>query len=209
MIIEKLFDAFYEEASRFITKWRISIFFASWVIASEAIKVLLKFEFWTGSLADGGTAVLNSLTSIPLYKLFFLAITAFYLGPVIANKSAFFLLKWQMTYADNLFVAVDKAVSQTDLNNSAMQLTAARDQAVHAEKQIERRKAVNESYITIVLLGGALLFEAPYAPQILIVSFFVWVVLAYRLVQKMLILYVSKIYYFKLLSAKASRVLQK
>lgn len=204
MILEKLFDAFYEEASRYITKWRIAIFLSSWLIVAETIEIMLKSGFWTSSLADSGTALVSSLTGIPLYKLMFLALTAFYLGPMIANKSAFLLLKWQMTYADNLFIAVDSAVAQTPLDGAGAQLAVARDAAVQAEKKIGHKKALNECYVTILLLSGAFFFGMSYAPQILVASVFVWIWLAYGLVQKMLILYVSKIYHFKLLSAKAS-----
>ncbi|OUM06555.1 hypothetical protein BW686_15805 [Pseudomonas syringae] len=204
MIIEKVFDAFYEEASRFITKWRISVFFASWAFVSKTIEVILKFDFWTGSLADGGAALLSSLTSIAFYKLVLLAITAFYIGPLLANKAAYLLLKWRMRHADKLFEAVDSAIASIRIEILATQLAKARDEAVLAEKQIERRKAINEFYITLILIYGSIFFSAMYSVEIIGISLVAWIVLVYILVQKMLIIYVSKIHYFKLLAAKAS-----
>jgi len=208
MIIEKLFDTIYEEASRYFTKWRGCSFAFSWIIVSGAFLKFFDAGFWSGGSGDAGAGFISALSGLPFYQFFFMVFSAFYISPLIANKTALFIVGLEIKRADKLMDSIDIAVGKIPVSDLAVCLDGARKDAVTAEGKIQFKKAINEVYTFALLILGMLVLAGNINLGFLLFFGLPWFFIMYFLVQEMLVVYYSKIYLFKKLSARASTNLQ-
>ncbi|QYM99027.1 hypothetical protein K1T36_18205 [Pseudomonas protegens] len=202
MIIDKLFDTLYEEASRFITKWRGVSFVVAWIIVSGVFLNFFEIVFWRKSAAGAGGGFIEALFDIPLYQLGYIAFTAFYIGPLIANRTAIFIVRRELKRAEKLMSSLNAEVDSMCNADAVKVLPVARKFAIEAEEQLEFKKALNEAYTFFLLV--LMFFVAMGSLNVGFLLFFgiPWFVMIYFLAQEMLALYLKKIYYFKRLSNK-------
>lgn len=208
MIIEKLFDSIYEEASRYFTKWRGCSFAFAWVIVSGAFLKFFDKGFWSGGSGDAGAEFISALSGIPFYQFFFFAFTAFYIAPLIANRVAVFFVKIEIRRAEKLMCAIDVAVDKVPLVDLVARLERARKDAIEAEDELQFKKALNEVYVFSLLTLGMLVLVGEINSGFLPFFGLPWCFIVFFLVQEMLLVYYNKIYLFKKLSVRAAEDLQ-
>lgn len=203
MIVDKIFDTVYEEASRFITKWRGVSFFVAWVLVSGAFLKFADLDFWKEGAGEVGSSFISSLFELPFYKLLYLVFVAFYVSPVVANKFSLFIIKLEISRAQGLIDSVEVTVASVPDAKLFESLDVARREAVKAEGVLQVKKAINEAYsfsmlvLIFVCVCGDVNVGWPVFFSIQ------WPFLVFFLMQQMLALYISKILYFKSLSHRA------
>lgn len=204
MIIEKLFDTLYEEASRFITKWRGASFVIAWITVSGVFVNFSEVLFWRKSASEAGAGLLEGLFDMPLYQLVYIAFSAFYIGPLIANKTAIFAVQRELKRAQGLISSLDASVDNM-LNSAAISaLPTARKFAIEAEGQLEFKKALNETYAFSLLVLMLFVVVGRVSVGYVFLFGIPWFFIVYFLAQEMLALYLKKIYYFKKMSDRVA-----
>lgn len=209
MIIEKLFDSIYEQASRYFTKWRGGSFALAWAVVSGAFLKFLDLDFWSGGAGDAGSGFIASLSGLPFYQFFIFVLLAFYIGPLIANKTALFVVGREMKRTERLMVKIDAEVNNVSEIELVSCLDLARKNAVEAEGRLQFKKAINEAYTFFLLVLFMLVLAGDINLGCLLFFGLPWFFFVYFLVQEMLSLYFYKIYLFKKLSARMAVNLRK
>ncbi|MNJ26744.1 hypothetical protein D3C77_212340 [compost metagenome] len=203
MIVEKIFDTVYEEASRFITKWRGVSFFVAWVLVSGAFVKFADLGFWVEGAGQVGSSFISSLLELSFYKLLYLILSAFYISPVISNSVALFIIKVELGRAQVLIDSVESVVINVQESKLFEALDAARKGAIKAEEELQVKKAINEAYaFSLLVLAFVCLFGDVNIGWLVFFSI-PWPFLVFLLSQEMLVLYISKILLFKKLSRRA------
>ncbi|WP_085747820.1 hypothetical protein [Pseudomonas sp. R45(2017)] len=202
MIIEKLFDSVYEQASRYFTKWRGGSFALAWAVVSGAVLKFFELDFWSGGAGDAGAGFIASLSGLPFYQFFFFVLLAFYIAPLIANKTALFVVGREIKRTERLMVKIDAKVDGVSERELVSCLDLARKNAVEAEGGLQFKKAINEVYTFFLLVLLMLVVVGDINLGFLLFFGLPWFFFVYFLVQEMLLLYFDKIYLFKKLSAR-------
>lgn len=205
MIVDKVFDTVYEEASRFITRWRGSAFIVAWLLLSGTLFKFSELSLWRQGAGSAGAEFLDSLLGLSLYKLMYLLFSAFYIAPMVANKFAMIVVRREVSRAESLILSVDKAVTLIADEDLPSRLEFAKADAILGEQQMEFKKALNESYVFSLLVLALLCSSSGMSFSWLLFYMIPWPFLSYLLVQEFLILYLSRIYMFKRISDRISR----
>lgn len=205
MIVDKVFDTVYEEASRFITKWRGAAFMLSWLLLSGTLFKFFELSLWGQGAGSVGSGFVDSLLGLAFYKLVYLIVSAFYVSPLITSKFAMMVVRREVVRAEPLINSIEVVVSQIAERDLPARLEAAKTEAIIAEKQMELKKALNESYVFALLVLALLSCTGVVSLAWFLFFLIPWPFISYLLVQEFLALYLSRIYMFKRVSDKLSR----
>lgn len=205
MIVDKVFDTVYEEASRFITKWRGAAFLLSWLLLSGTLFKFAELSLWGQGAGSVGSGFVDSLLGLAFYKLVYLIVSAFYVSPVIASKFSMVVIRREVVRAEPLISSIEASVEKIAEADLPARLESAKADALIGEKQMEFKKALNESYIFALLVLAILSCVGGGSSAWLLFFLIPWPFLSYLLVQEYLTLYLTRIYMFKRVSDKFSR----
>lgn len=205
MIVDKVFDTVYEEASRYITKWRGAAFLTSWLLLSGTLFNFSELSLWEEGAGSVGSDFVESLLSLPFYKLVYLIVSAFYVSPMVSSKFAMVVVRREVVRAEPLISSIDSVVAKIADNELPARLEIAKADAVIGEKQMEFKKALNESYVFSLLVLLLLSYVGAVSWGWFLFFSIPWPFLSYFLLQEFLTLYLIRIYMFKRISDKLSK----
>lgn len=196
MITDKFNEYVYSQASRLFTKWRIACIILGVVSTSEKTFYLLESEFWSLSTSDAATYVFDIFTKVPASKFATILIIAFIIAPLSLAITIKAFIKIELERATELLLKVQEAIEKLDEKELLSIATKAKEQAVNANRDIQRKVGINQVFVFSALLAGTETQSLSHA-IITLFTIILWMAIMFLETQTTLNTYANKIFYFK------------
>jgi len=149
MILDKFSEFIFEQASRFLTKWRIFCFFAICTLQTEILFEIISERFWLGSVSQGAST-LASIFDLPVYLFSGIFILCFLLSPLISKTLSMRILAFEYKRAEQAIQIIEQQVNHISVDS----LPRYRDNATSGERHIQKMRGLNECLICLSIFGG-------------------------------------------------------
>nr|WP_064496023.1 hypothetical protein [Pseudomonas chengduensis] len=194
MILDKLSDFFYEQASLFLTRWRAGCFLVICLLFSDVFFKVLEKQFWVGSLSDAAR-IFSAVLDLPVVGVVSAFLLCFVIAPAISKALSLWMISIEFKRAAEAMDNISKKVAHVERG----EVFRYRDKAVSGEEYIFRLKGINESLVTFFVLGCLVQFYGEvsvYCVSLLVVSPFLF----YFMVQNIFSVYLKTVFFYKKLS---------
>jgi hypothetical protein len=198
MIIDKFSEYIYEQASLFITKWRVGCFLITCLILSDSLFEVVSLTFWTSSVSQAAETI-SKVVDIPLYLFLLILLLSFIGSPMLCKLLVLSVIEYEYKRANPAIEKIKSQIPHVSQDFMPQYL----ERAVKGEKQMQRIRGLIETLLYFTILGGGLQISSGlsslYAAMLVTTPFVIFFA-----IQNLFATYIGSVFFYKKLAERFS-----